>query len=866
MHEQTEKLRAAYALNLCTVSVSQIVDYNDINVLEQEYENILNNLNLEQMPKDEPLLDILTKILDTITFFRISEGDKEMIDAEYQHKMKNAVWSAIPSIGGIFVGRDPVTIGLTLATQVGIGYMNYRRNRAEYQQSRDREYWQLKRSAIDQLNGLQKELFTTAWRLAREYNFPDEYRLTERQIHEYNEILMEPNAIKRYNRLDSIRNQFSAYPHFWYQIGSTANSIYRSEAFDLTTEVKALYRNHAVECFRRYSELNQFNILRHDILTSAWALEYIDILDIKNSQEKEQAKKLVSIAERHAGNAKDVLELCAYAYLKLGDNSVAARIFKLLVNADYNADINAKILSGIYILNSRNAETRAEAIAEYQMLSLTTNPSYLLPMPAPTEEWKPEWENTNTEGETVPDDSSSFEEIFLQKIIHIPPEKTQQYRNKIIHVQSFINCEGTLEFDTCVIHYGEEGYAGVIDLGKNAAISMKHCTIENHSYRKSYFVEAKNQNKTHFSSCEFINCCHFINANGVLTLDRCQIISPGEDFVSAYLADVSIAGCKFKLQSTPEFFPEKGRGDIISAKRITFTENEVKGSFSLSSLENMKKVDLVGQYNFLRMSSGIVKNSSFLNFSSQLSGSYSEAVSIALCTFDNCYSCIDGFVRIEDCVFNECSKIITAAQKGSQITNCQFNDCFDQIISSGYDGGITLEFCEFNNWRSSNPRDTVMYSLGMPDPSMLLFKRSRKDGQRSIIQRCIFNGAAAYQSFLIEGDIYEKVKGMAVSVENCFFANCTTERQSGKIIKEYAHYYGRFNAKKEQQVVTISNCQGLDRINKESSKNTEVVVKTKNSVGATIGVGAAFAVAGVPGYVVASLIKKATTDDDIHIE
>ena len=32
-----DKLRAARALNLCTVSVAQIVDYNDINVLEQEY-------------------------------------------------------------------------------------------------------------------------------------------------------------------------------------------------------------------------------------------------------------------------------------------------------------------------------------------------------------------------------------------------------------------------------------------------------------------------------------------------------------------------------------------------------------------------------------------------------------------------------------------------------------------------------------------------------------------------------------------------------------------------------------------------------------------------------------------------------------
>lgn len=50
MDYTSEQLKAAYALNLCTVSVSQIIDYNDVNIMEQEYEAILNNLNLEQMP------------------------------------------------------------------------------------------------------------------------------------------------------------------------------------------------------------------------------------------------------------------------------------------------------------------------------------------------------------------------------------------------------------------------------------------------------------------------------------------------------------------------------------------------------------------------------------------------------------------------------------------------------------------------------------------------------------------------------------------------------------------------------------------------------------------------------------------------
>lgn len=186
--------RAAYALNCCTVSVSQIIDYDDVYILEQEYENILNNLNLEVMPKDEALLDILKQLLNTITFFRIQEGDKAMLDKEYQHRMKNAIWSAVPNIGMIVAGGNWATAAVSLVSQVGIGYMNYRREKAQNQLDLEKQKWQLMRSAIEQFNGLRRELFDTAWRLADKYNFPDTYRITERQISIYNRILMEPDC------------------------------------------------------------------------------------------------------------------------------------------------------------------------------------------------------------------------------------------------------------------------------------------------------------------------------------------------------------------------------------------------------------------------------------------------------------------------------------------------------------------------------------------------------------------------------------------------------------------------------------------------------------------------------------------------
>ena len=202
-----QKIKTAFALNLCTVSVSQIIDYKDVVVLEQEYDAILNNLNLESIPKDEALLDILKQLLDTITFFRMQEGDKEFIDKEYQNKMKNAIWSAVPNIGFILSTGNPVVFATSLASQVGIGYMNYRKTKAANKLDYEKQQWELRKTAIEQFNGLRRELFDTAWRLVDAHEIPDEYRLTERQVTQYNNILMDPDAFRRYERLDSIKDR-----------------------------------------------------------------------------------------------------------------------------------------------------------------------------------------------------------------------------------------------------------------------------------------------------------------------------------------------------------------------------------------------------------------------------------------------------------------------------------------------------------------------------------------------------------------------------------------------------------------------------------------------------------------------------------
>lgn len=404
--DDEEKRRVAYALNLCTVSVSQIVDYDDENILEQEYETILNNLNLENMPKDEALLNILKQILDTVSFFRIQEGDKAFIEKEYQHKMKNAIWSGIPNFGLIVAGGNPFTMAASIASQVGIGYMNYRKAKAENNLEKEKQEWQLQRAAIEQLNGLRRELFDASWRLAERYGFKDEYRLTEKQITQYNKILMDADDIRRYERLEAISDYFVAYPSFWYHFGHAANAIAQRAIMDrneativaqkaiedgredivmaqkiISEDYEAVYvkyRSLAMKHFDKYMQSNKHVLLREDQITSSCALEYIDLLDAQT--DRVRIKELLDCAIKMSGRECDVFQLCAISYLRIGDFESAMELLRYLVNEKYNAITNAQLLSTIYVSRIINTqETKYKA--DYKILTNKVPVELLFPIP-----------------------------------------------------------------------------------------------------------------------------------------------------------------------------------------------------------------------------------------------------------------------------------------------------------------------------------------------------------------------------------------------------------------------------------------------------------------------------------------------------
>ena len=416
---EAKKIRAAYALNLCTVSVSQIVDYNDLYILEQEYDGILNNLNLENIPHDDVLLDILKRLLDTITFFRIQEGDKRFIEEEYKQKTRSAIWSAVPNLSVILATGNPIAMVGALVSQVGIGYMNYRKEKAKINLEHEKELWQLQRSAIEQINALRRELFATAWKLADRYEFKDSYRLTERQISQYNQILMDPDPFRRYERLKNISGAFSAYPNYHFYIGDAANDIANDENRPLY--IREYYKKMAVSHLRDYNRLTSKPLLRIDPVNAACCLELAGLLD--PVKDKEEIEFCLTTAAEKAGNAMDVLQLCALGFLRINETNEAERYLRLLSVEGYNANVNASLLSMLYFrdfISTEDTKFKTDVLSRHETLSWIAPTAILLPLP-----------DTDTE-EAI----TAAKETFLKAKVDVLTEASYDLTDKLVQKYS----------------------------------------------------------------------------------------------------------------------------------------------------------------------------------------------------------------------------------------------------------------------------------------------------------------------------------------------------------------------------------------------------------------------------------------------
>ncbi len=341
LNQDQVKLQVLQSLNLIAVSLTHIMTYNDKVVLDQEYNTIINNLNLKNIP-DADIITLLQELMDLLISSKIQDHERDYLltrfDKNVQTELKNRMRSRIFDTDLVL---NPYAGILKSVLYTGSFYFNYRSQMDSYAKEKEEGKWAIEAKTMQGLNSFYKKLLKYSWELMRRYDLPDEWRLNEKQLSDYTDILKEPDLERRYRKLERIEISFKKFPPYWYYRGQAAQEIGNNEE--------------AIDCFNQFQQINQ-RILRKDPYAASVAM-------CKTMLKREQSNPgmLKSDLDLILANSDDAdwgnILFAALQYGRMGDPDAAGKLILRNLDNGHTAFIDSpdmiRAVGPALLLNAR---------------------------------------------------------------------------------------------------------------------------------------------------------------------------------------------------------------------------------------------------------------------------------------------------------------------------------------------------------------------------------------------------------------------------------------------------------------------------------------------------------------------------------
>lgn len=208
------------ALNMAIVSVHRVLSTADRIILDQEYQNIIENLNLSNIKSDKEIEELYLKLMDITSQRKLHDEERKTVERHYTLRMQNRL---ADSLSHLSAGEgEHFNLAGLLASCVA-SYFRYQSQEGEIRQELSESLYMLKAEDITSFNDMQKQLLSSSWKLMNKYHLPDEYRLGQKTMDDFYRTIEEADSPARKLRmLQAMEYDFKVYPPYWYYRAVTA--------------------------------------------------------------------------------------------------------------------------------------------------------------------------------------------------------------------------------------------------------------------------------------------------------------------------------------------------------------------------------------------------------------------------------------------------------------------------------------------------------------------------------------------------------------------------------------------------------------------------------------------------------------------
>lgn len=326
----------AMLLNYCRESLYKVVEFNDRAVLDEEYGRLINNIDITRIQDDEvaQLIELLLKELNAL---RLTDAERQYLTEAYNRRVGFSVLEALKGSKDLkdikiptFGAKGPAAVACQAIVVIAAGVTGYKSQFAKQQRDAKMRLMALNAQELNRLTTLRTRFFDTEYKLYKRYSLPDRLNLKEVQMEQYIRVLADDDAGRRLERLERLKEDFQAFPPFWYEIGKAAQ-----ETGDVVF-AKSYYEHFERINARVFREdLDYVMLCMHRILL--WNPE-------SEADAIRRDLKTIEDNTRYYYKWENIL-FAALKYYELGDFENARRLIRISINEGYCVALHEQILT-----------------------------------------------------------------------------------------------------------------------------------------------------------------------------------------------------------------------------------------------------------------------------------------------------------------------------------------------------------------------------------------------------------------------------------------------------------------------------------------------------------------------------------------
>lgn len=334
------------ALNMAIVSVHRILSANDRLILNQEYQNIINNLSIGNIKSDPEITELYNKMITVIGKKKLRDEELKQVISHYDSRMQNRFAEAMSNFdaGGRYeVSGEGIASGLVnavmnLLSSCTASYFRYQASEGEIRRELDKNIYTVQAEDMKAFDDMQQQLLSSSWNLMYKYHLPDEYRLVQKTMDDFYRAVEEPDeAPRRLRMLRALEEDFKVYPPYWY---------YRAR-----TALEADNKPEADKCFDKFDEIWR-PVLKKDPyrleVTKYRLTELIKDGIPQNGDVQQEALNLLGVMRKNTQLDDWTNNLFAgILYYALGDKDSAEKCIETNIDFRHEQEISSAMLTNI---------------------------------------------------------------------------------------------------------------------------------------------------------------------------------------------------------------------------------------------------------------------------------------------------------------------------------------------------------------------------------------------------------------------------------------------------------------------------------------------------------------------------------------